>query len=55
MTSQARAAEVLTILKDTPDDRECENQLVLLLGYECFDFIKTIKKYRNMSKSSDFC
>ncbi|BES87457.1 U5 small nuclear ribonucleoprotein 200 kDa [Nesidiocoris tenuis] len=48
MTSQARAAEVLTILKDTPDDRECENQLVLLLGYECFDFIKTIKKYRNM-------
>ncbi|KAF6208456.1 hypothetical protein GE061_016912 [Apolygus lucorum] len=48
MTSQARAAEVLAILKDTPDDRECENQLVLLLGYECFDFIKLIKKHRSM-------
>ncbi|XP_073981817.1 U5 small nuclear ribonucleoprotein l(3)72Ab [Rhodnius prolixus] len=48
MTSQARAAEVLSILQETPDDRECENQLVLLLGYECFDFIKLIKKYRNM-------
>lgn len=48
MTSQARAAEVLQILGDTADDRECENQLVLLLGYECFDFIKLIKKHRKM-------
>ncbi|XP_014247747.1 putative U5 small nuclear ribonucleoprotein 200 kDa helicase [Cimex lectularius] len=47
MTSQARAAEVLSILKETADDRECENQLVLLLGYECFEFIKVIKKYRH--------
>lgn len=48
MISQARAAEVLTVLKDAGDDRDCENQLVLLLGYDCFDFIKQLKKYRHM-------
>ncbi|XP_018360393.1 PREDICTED: putative U5 small nuclear ribonucleoprotein 200 kDa helicase [Trachymyrmex cornetzi] len=47
MVSQARAAEVLAVLKDAADDRECENQLVLLLGYDCFDFIKQLKKYRH--------
>ncbi|KAG5318519.1 U520 helicase, partial [Pseudoatta argentina] len=47
MVSQARAAEVLAVLKDAIDDRECENQLVLLLGYDCFDFIKQLKKYRH--------
>lgn len=49
MVSQARAAEVLTVLKDASDDRDCENQLVLLLGYDCFDFIKQLKKYRHTS------
>ncbi|KAK0183321.1 hypothetical protein PV327_001372 [Microctonus hyperodae] len=48
MVSQARAAEVLAVLKDSGDDRDCENQLVLLLGYDCFDFIKQLKKYRHM-------
>ncbi|XP_017773161.1 PREDICTED: putative U5 small nuclear ribonucleoprotein 200 kDa helicase [Nicrophorus vespilloides] len=48
MMSQARAAEVLNVLRDANDDRECENQLVLLLGYDCFDFIKQLKKYRQM-------
>lgn len=48
MISQAKAAEVLNILKDAGDDRECENQLVLLLGYDCFDFIKLLKKNRDM-------
>ncbi|XP_017759104.1 PREDICTED: putative U5 small nuclear ribonucleoprotein 200 kDa helicase [Eufriesea mexicana] len=47
MVSQARAAEVLAVLKDAGDDRDCENQLVLLLGYDCFDFIKQLKKYRH--------
>lgn len=47
MVSQARAAEVLAVLKNAADDRECENQLVLLLGYDCFDFIKQLKKYRH--------
>ncbi|XP_050545887.1 putative U5 small nuclear ribonucleoprotein 200 kDa helicase [Daktulosphaira vitifoliae] len=48
MASQAKAAEVLAVLKNAGDDRDCENQLVLLLGYECFDFIKILKKNRLM-------
>lgn len=51
MISQAKAEEVLNVLKDSTDDRECENQLVLLLGYDCFDFIKILKKHRLMSKN----
>lgn len=50
MVSQAKAAEVLNVLRDANDDRECENQLVLLLGYDCFDFIKLLKKQRHMSE-----
>ena len=30
------------------DERECENQLVLLLGSDCFDFIKLLKQNRQM-------
>ncbi|KAL1138953.1 hypothetical protein AAG570_009015 [Ranatra chinensis] len=37
MVSQARAGEVLAILRDANDDR-----------YDCFDFIKLLKKYRHM-------
>lgn len=48
MMSQAKAAEVLSVLRDAGDDRDCENQLVLLLGYDCFDFIKLLKKHRHM-------
>lgn len=48
MISQAKSTEVLNVLKDSSDDRECENQLVLLLGYDCFDFIKQLKRYRQM-------
>lgn len=53
MVSQAKAGEVLNVLRDASDDRECENQLVLLLGYDCFDFIKILKKQRLMSKLLD--
>ena len=48
MTSQKKAMEVLDILQKAADNRECENQLVLLLGYDCFDFIKMLLKNRNM-------
>nr|CAI5865606.1 unnamed protein product [Callosobruchus analis] len=48
MVSQAKANEVLEVLRNASDDRECENQLVLLLGYDCFDFIKQLKKHRKM-------
>lgn len=54
MVSQAKAGEVLNVLRDANDDRECENQLVLLLGYDCFDFIKVLKKHRQMSKFISF-
>ena len=37
-------------LQTSTDDREAENQLVLLLGFAQFDFIKTIRQYRQMSK-----
>lgn len=48
LVSQSKAEEVLSILKTSNDDRECENQLVLLLGYDCFDFIRILKKNRQM-------
>lgn len=48
LTSQSKADEVLAILKNSNDDRDCENQLVLLLGYESFDFIRVLKKNRQM-------
>lgn len=41
-TSQQKAKEVLKILELSADNRECENRLVLLLGYDCFDFIKLL-------------
>lgn len=47
IVSHGKAKDVLEVLKSSPD---CENQLVLLLGYDCFDFIKMLKKYRLMSK-----
>ncbi|XP_063432226.1 U5 small nuclear ribonucleoprotein 200 kDa helicase-like [Mytilus trossulus] len=46
--AQTKAGEILDILKTSSDDREVENQLVLLLGFTQFDFIKTIRQYRNM-------
>ncbi|XP_061404387.1 U5 small nuclear ribonucleoprotein 200 kDa helicase [Lethenteron reissneri] len=48
ITSQRKADEVLHILKTASDDRECENQLVLLLGFNTFDFIRTLRQHRMM-------
>lgn len=39
------------IQQTASDDRECENQLVLLLGFNTFDFIKILRQHRRMSKS----
>lgn len=36
--------------KTAGDDRECENQLVLLLGFNTFDFIKILRQHRMMSE-----
>ncbi len=35
-------------LQNSTDDRDCENRLVLLLGFDQFDFIKTVRKHRQM-------
>ncbi|GBP32714.1 Putative U5 small nuclear ribonucleoprotein 200 kDa helicase [Eumeta japonica] len=48
MLSQAKSNEVIKALSEAADDRDLENRLVLLLGYDCFDFVKTLKKYRYM-------
>lgn len=48
MMAQAKAGEVLEILKTATDDRDCENQLVLLLGFTQFDFIKLLRQHRQM-------
>lgn len=47
---------VLSSLQTASDDRECENQLVLLLGFNTFDFIKVLRQHRMMSESQwPFC
>lgn len=50
ITTQAKAAEVKNILKNAETTHECETQLVNLLGHECFNFIKVLKKHRHMSE-----
>ncbi|XP_070541263.1 U5 small nuclear ribonucleoprotein 200 kDa helicase-like [Ptychodera flava] len=46
--SQTKSAEVLDILKNAADDGQCENQLVVLLGFSQFDFIKVLRQHRPM-------
>ncbi|KAL5015950.1 hypothetical protein ScPMuIL_005539 [Solemya velum] len=46
--AQTKANEVLEILKSAGDDRELENQLVMLLGFTQFDFIKILRQQRQM-------
>ncbi|XP_014676711.1 PREDICTED: U5 small nuclear ribonucleoprotein 200 kDa helicase-like [Priapulus caudatus] len=48
MVAQTKAAEVLEILQTAIDDRDTENQLVLLLGFTHFDFIKVLRQHRQM-------
>ncbi|KAK6033881.1 DEAD/DEAH box helicase [Cooperia oncophora] len=40
--------EEMMNLYDSADDRECENKLVLLLGFDHFDFIRTLRQHRHM-------
>ncbi|KAH3788153.1 U5 small nuclear ribonucleoprotein 200 kDa helicase-like [Dreissena polymorpha] len=46
--AQAKSKEVLQILRASSDDREAENQLVMLLGVDAFAFIKVLRQYRQM-------
>lgn len=46
--AQSKAAEVLSILKTEAEDRNIENQLVFLLGFDQFEFIKLLRQNRQM-------
>lgn len=48
VVAQAKAAEVLEILKTAADDREVEDRLINLLGYDQFDFIRVLRGNRQM-------
>ncbi|KRX42392.1 U5 small nuclear ribonucleoprotein helicase [Trichinella nativa] len=48
IVAQQQSREVLEILKTAVDDRDCENRLVRLLGFDQFDFIRTLRQHRNM-------
>ncbi|MFH4977102.1 hypothetical protein AB6A40_003811 [Gnathostoma spinigerum] len=48
IVAQQKVNEVLQILREASDDRDCENQLVLLLGFDQFDFIKVLRQHRQM-------
>ena len=41
-------------LKEATDDREAENKLVVLLGFNQFDFIRILRQHRQMSEFSHF-
>ena len=46
--AKSKAQEVLDILQKASDDREVENQLVQLLGFDQFSLIKTLTTHRQM-------
>lgn len=45
-TAANMANEILDILENTEDGRECENKLLVLLGFDLFPFIKILLKNR---------
>ncbi|XP_067656314.1 U5 small nuclear ribonucleoprotein 200 kDa helicase-like isoform X1 [Haliotis asinina] len=47
-TAQTKAMEVVEVLKIAGDDRECETQLVILLGVNQFEFIRVLRQHRQM-------
>ncbi|KHN74055.1 Putative U5 small nuclear ribonucleoprotein helicase [Toxocara canis] len=48
IVAQQKVNEILQILREASDDRDCENQLVLLLGFDQFEFIKVLRQHRQM-------
>jgi pre-mRNA-splicing helicase BRR2 len=48
--AQTKVKEVLDILRNAMDERDVENQLVLLLGFTQFDIVKLLRSNRQMSK-----
>ena len=41
---------MMPCLKEATDDREAENKLVVLLGFNQFDFIRVLRQHRQMSE-----
>lgn len=48
VVAQAKAAQVFKILKTAAEDRDVEDKLVYLLGFNQFDFIKLLRQNRQM-------
>eukprot|EP00043_Microstomoeca_roanoka_P014404 m.142887 g.142887 ORF g.142887 m.142887 type:complete len:2149 (-) comp16005_c1_seq1:147-6593(-) len=48
METQKLADQSLKVLGEAKDDRECENRLVQVLGFDKFDFVKILRKHRKM-------
>ncbi|EGD81008.1 ASCC3L1 protein [Salpingoeca rosetta] len=48
METQKLADQSLKVLGEAKDDRECENRLVQVLGFDKFDFVKILRKHRNL-------
>lgn len=48
--AQTKVREVVDILKEAEDERDVENQLVILLGFNQFDLIKLLRSNRHLSK-----
>lgn len=48
METQRLADQSLKVLGEAKDDRECENRLVQVLGFDKFDFVKILRKNRNL-------
>ena len=40
----------LFIFQEASDDRDAENKLVVLLGFSQFDFIRVLRRHRQMSE-----
>ncbi|KAL7671632.1 hypothetical protein ACOME3_006523 [Neoechinorhynchus agilis] len=45
--AQSKAQQVLEVLRSSKDERDLENQLVILLGFAQFELIKTLRLNRN--------
>lgn len=48
IAAQEKVKEVIAILRDAEDDHSCENKLVVLLGFDQFDFIRVLRSHRQL-------
>uniref|UniRef100_A0A1I7YF66 U5 small nuclear ribonucleoprotein 200 kDa helicase n=1 Tax=Steinernema glaseri TaxID=37863 RepID=A0A1I7YF66_9BILA len=48
MVAQRKVDEILVALNKDIDDRACENELCSIVGFDLFDLVKLLRKYRPM-------